>query len=1635
MTPNDTEIPGNWNFAADFPELPTNLIERPHLLRTMVEALSNEAPILFLEGDEGDGATTTLAQFCRAYPDQAFSLFIKPASSLTYGLDYLRLSLAEQFHWYYYGEALRKDLLSVSEFEDLRLKVLRKDRKKVRFFIIDGLHQIPVEDHDVISQVFKELLPTGASNCRFIVTGLQSQLGAFIHASAKSKHYRLLKLSFDECRQFLQDTGIDERDCGKVYELCKAGSPGRIAVVRRLLLRGTSLSAFLETDPAKYLEFVKLEFEVLHTLGNNELLVIATLAFSKIAQTVTDLCATSGAELVDIQELVVKCSFLKQLPSHHVEFISETHRKYASKQLERFERAALEAQLTYLQINPRSETSLRFLPAYLETLNRQEAILQLLSKDYFSDLLQTTQSFSVLRAQAEMGARSAQSLQRAHEVFKFSLQRSIFASASSAEGSSDRVKALVALGKSNAAMALANSEATKENRLALLSAFARRSSERNGKLDPEILEFIKRLIAEVDFSSMGDQAMAIAADVLMFDPDAAIGIIESAVKGATEAAKDAAYAELSLSASLAKLKHKAKIEDKARARISDQALQQIAYSFELMAEKLDSSELMTLLQKMPAAHQVHLLRSFVNIKRKDRRILDLVELGLDIIIRESEYTPRAKDLSELCAPFLVPIEDHSRLKKLVMRFDSQLGLVGKAAQSRDLTVLQMRLAAAEYQYDKDSAARHRVAQAYYEVSDIKTPEVQMECLAIMLGALAKLDEDGALELKDGFRAVIKCDLDRLLAVVLKDTADHVSTVMPVLKALAADDCQAALLLAGRLNVLPRRDVAYQTVAAVLVGQPYTERRLTSVKRALELTSSDDFRSRATEDLLGYLDANPNKSQWVPHLDGLREHLMRAYALSHWDCWMFKAVPQAGRDYSVDLLRERIKEAVARVGSPLEEAKVNFRAAEALAEADPALAQQYYDEGLRVTRTTPFGSNVTTKLYELCLSLVGRSIAPLARANMLDDDKLSRHAALVDHLPGILPRVRVLNEFAERLWCAKREDLANRLVNEQIRPLLEQARRAHPAIGRAAVGISFPSLCASHLRLALPLLQQLPDSEADNALFDAAMVKLRHLSGQEPDANGKFDYSRLEAADISDVIELLEHARTDSTIFALMKGVVEAINDRNNRNRFTSTQKADWSARLRPIVDDKLPDPNNIQHLGYKIVCMAQVYALVDVNWSHWDELEKAADAIDNCADRGYIYTELATALPRKHATSHRRRLLEKAVEQINIIPSPIDRLSHLQGYAQDAHAKDAATSARECLKAAMKLSLEIEDHSQIAQHRRELIDIADQIDPGFADELIQLVDDDPARAQLKSDAKHAASLAKAKRAMANAKQLTDATRCDMDLLPIAAWRNLAALEAGRLEVKPPEVMTHYVTMAADGTLHQAYPVLSWHLTNMERKYLRPQEIKTHLVPICEAMLLSTELTYAILRKVAGTGADVREEASEEGLLVRPRSRAEAVAFIERWLQEKAYEQVIYCDPYFSTKDIHLLRVCLAQAPQCRVTVIASKPHLAQKNELGEAPFQRAWREESDQDPPDTEVIAPAFVDAPDKHVLHDRWLLTAAAGLRLGTSFNSLGMERLSEVSEVEPRQVTVILEQVSKYMSRQRFVDGARIQYSTFTL
>jgi ATP/maltotriose-dependent transcriptional regulator MalT len=67
-----------------FPRLPTPLIPRDNLLKTIDLMFGDEIELVMIEGGEGLGKTTLLAEFARRHADHTFSVFIKAASRFGY---------------------------------------------------------------------------------------------------------------------------------------------------------------------------------------------------------------------------------------------------------------------------------------------------------------------------------------------------------------------------------------------------------------------------------------------------------------------------------------------------------------------------------------------------------------------------------------------------------------------------------------------------------------------------------------------------------------------------------------------------------------------------------------------------------------------------------------------------------------------------------------------------------------------------------------------------------------------------------------------------------------------------------------------------------------------------------------------------------------------------------------------------------------------------------------------------------------------------------------------------------------------------------------------------------------------------------------------------------------------------------------------------------------------------------------------------------------------------------------------------------------------------------------------------------------------------------------------------------------
>jgi hypothetical protein len=130
-----------------------------------------------------------------------------------------------------------------------------------------------------------------------------------------------------------------------------------------------------------------------------------------------------------------------------------------------------------------------------------------------------------------------------------------------------------------------------------------------------------------------------------------------------------------------------------------------------------------------------------------------------------------------------------------------------------------------------------------------------------------------------------------------------------------------------------------------------------------------------------------------------------------------------------------------------------------------------------------------------------------------------------------------------------------------------------------------------------------------------------------------------------------------------------------------------------------------------------------------------------------------------------------------------------------------------------------------------------------------------------------------------------------------------------------------------------------------------------------------------------------------------------------------------CDPFFCLPDLEVLKFVKELRPNCNVQILTSRKEQEKANV--ERPYEESYKKHlrlhvlSDAPPP-SEVVIVGVGPSGDSPI-HDRWWLTEGSGLRMGTSFNSLGVSKESEVSIIAESEAEVLESRVDEYLVRRR--------------
>jgi hypothetical protein len=398
-------------------------------------------------------------------------------------------------------------------------------------------------------------------------------------------------------------------------------------------------------------------------------------------------------------------------------FVSESFRKFAAIQLADWRQLVNNRIIDSLMKHPHSPDSLTKLPGYLQIAGRNEQLVSYLTPDHFIAMLEQSQSLGPVHQHARVGLSAALKLKDDSEILRFGIQESAINGLDSISISRAEVRARVALGEYDSALALAQSATLKQDKLRLLAALARARKQRGLQPENELVEQILELLKEIDVRDLGENAIDLAIDLMYFKPDAAFKVVDRMTRTPDSRSVDFALARLSIAGAVAREHEQVKARqasDDARQKIKDPELFKLSTAVALMMGEYSAHEIISQAEKLiNPIDRIYLLRQWALHTTDYELAPEVVEYAFKLAIRTAEYTPSATHVRELATP-LPFISRIIPLQRIIGLIDSQKVRTEELGPTQDYVRLQVVLAEAESKFNC-AAAGSRLVDAYLNI--------------------------------------------------------------------------------------------------------------------------------------------------------------------------------------------------------------------------------------------------------------------------------------------------------------------------------------------------------------------------------------------------------------------------------------------------------------------------------------------------------------------------------------------------------------------------------------------------------------------------------------------------------------------------------------------------------------------------------------------------------------------------------------------------------------------------------------------------------------------------------------------------------------------------------------------------------
>ncbi len=1050
--------------------------------------------------------------------------------------------------------------------------------------------------------------------------------------------------------------------------------------------------------------------------------------------------------------------------------------------------------------------------------------------------------------------------------------------------------------------------------------------------------------------------------------------------------------------------------------------------------EFSADRILTFIKSLEPQNKIMAMARWLNENRDHSEAFRVAEQALDLILGEISRSPSLRDLREI-AEVLPHLKDQRQREALCRRIEVQVDLISHHGTNEEYCRLMLLIYLVRFETDP-AATELSLIDLFGSIAAVDDVSVRTTCWTWMLFQISRISDRARLESDTGLIVEVEEKLSQSIHQLLGSTAYHFRAARGAISALAQTSPTRALDLVGRLNTEESRDLGHEELVRRIVTKSADRAAVQVIGQAIVSIKLDDIRNRAVLGVLRMFMRSKDREVLslvvaeLPSLpDSIRVASARLQALTL--MLQIRCTVGIGADEEVTYLEE-IEQCWSDVLTDNVRVELGYWIASELSSVSPAAAKAWISRTIEFSKARQITSESICDALLTTVSLAAQVLPSLEDAS---GSGFQRLVSTVQMVPSVELQVQIWTKLAIRSHFVKRYSMSTKVVEEYLKPLLNQSYSGNELVRDSLLAFSAPALYLVHPASALQAVSSMDaDFYRDLARVNICEVVLRQWPIGEPfDAPDDHEY-KIDGPAVADILAVLRDVTRDSMIYSLVQSVTASLGGYTNQNRIPRTSAQNSLISLQEVIEARLPDKKNIAHEGFLVVCLAHVMrarhliSRGNVVSGHWAPLYGRARAISNIADRVVVSAIVGVCGTESRGKIELGDWIGDVRRDLCAIPSDADRADRYDWVAKIVRDVDKA-ACRQLLSDGIRLVAKLPETDDIIRRQRSLLDLANSLDSRLVDEMIETCDSDEARRKRFRDEKVRHERMAALTKSPGPSEVSN--MMDQELVD-ACSENLGRLAAGRLAILAVEDLEALHRRASSLPIGLAGPIWKLIYESALRKRGRDRS-DIFAAKLFDATCKSSEIVCGLVGHLFS--GDDRRRTLRSGI-VRDGERDLFLELLVTWARRNEGQMIRISDPYFGPEDMEIIKEIYLATRDTKFRVITSKEHLRKRNvEDVSEEFCDVWRQICDEPLPQIE-IAVVGLGAEGKHPIHERWIVSNIAGLRLGTSARSMGSLRTSEISSLDSEEARARSAEIDGFVEGDvREIAGNRISLARFSL